>query len=159
MFVDRDQEGAIIGRFLVQQRPNQEEIADDAAEVRLLDAKAAVRAEINGAFGDALAAGLSFGGKIIQIDDAGRANIAAAAIRAIGVALVIPGMSWPEDFYWRTADNSPLELTAVEMLAMGQAGADRFSTLIYRRGALKDAVEAATTIEEIEAIDVAAGWD
>jgi hypothetical protein len=153
MFVDRDGNGKITGRFGVQQRTEQEDVAADAPELRLLDARTAARTAIDAGFGAALTAGLSFDGKVIQIDDTGRANIAAVAVRALGVALGLPGMLWSEDFFWRTADNSPLPLTAAKMLAMGQAAADQYTALVYRRGALKDAVDAAATAEDVEAID------
>ncbi len=101
--------------------------------------RAAKGAAIDEAFDTALEAGLSFGGKIIQIDDASRINIAGATTRAIGVVAGVSGLTWPDGFYWRTGDNSALPLTAARCWAMGQASADRYTVLVLNRGSLRDA--------------------
>ena len=44
------------------------------------------------------------------------------------------------------------------MVTMALTAAARFMVLRYRFGALKDAVSASQTAEEIEAIDEASGW-
>jgi len=56
MYVDRDSDGKISGRFSVQQRDGQEYLPDDSTEVTLPDAKSKKREEIQNAFGLAAAA-------------------------------------------------------------------------------------------------------
>ncbi len=131
--------------------PSQAEVDAEVARIPKL-------AAIDTAFAAAIDAGLAFGGKVIQIDDSGRANIAAAATRAGFVLLAVPGMTWPAGFVWRCADNSALSLDAASMLAMGQAAGDRFTFLVLHRGALRDALAAAATAEQVDAIAVTADW-
>lgn len=126
--------------------------------VDLSDLKSAKKMEIEAAFAAAVAAGMPYGGKVLQIDDASRQNIAAVATRAIGVVQSIAGMTWPAGFAWRMADNSYLTISAATFLAMGQAAADRYTALILHRGVLKDAVAAAADAAAIDVIDPTAGW-
>ena len=100
-------------------------------------------------------------GKIIQIDDTSRSNIISMALLAKLVVDATPGVVWPADMAnigWRTRDNSYLPMTAPQMVTMALTAAARFMMLRYRFGALKDAVSASQTAEEIEAIDEASGW-
>lgn len=126
--------------------------------VELAALKDAKRMAVETAFADAVAAGMSYAGKVLQIDDASRQNIAAVATRAIGVVQSIAGMTWPPGFAWRMADNSYLTISAAAFLAMGQAAADRYTALILHRGALKDAVAAAADADAVDAIDPSTGW-
>jgi hypothetical protein len=58
------------------------------------------------------------------------------------------------------ADNSSLALpTAADMLALGQAAADRYAALRLKLGQIKDAIDAAADQAALDAIDVTAGWD
>jgi hypothetical protein len=111
-------------------------------------------------FGARIAAGVAYGGKVLQIGDEDRANITGQSSRAIASLLTGSGVTWPSDFYWRMADNSALELpTAADMLALGQAAADRYAALRLNLGSLKDAIDDAADQAELDAIDVTAGWD
>jgi hypothetical protein len=47
MFVDRDANGNIIGQYVVQQRPGQEQVADNDPELLLSAGKAVTRAAID----------------------------------------------------------------------------------------------------------------
>lgn len=158
MFVDRDQSGKIIGRYNVQQYEGQEELADDAPELLLIAALYVKLSDIDVAFGNRVKVGMPYNGKVIQIEDDDRANISGVAARAMGVVAQVPGMTWPQGFYWRTMDNSPLPLDAPGMLAMSQAVADHYTALLYNKGALKDAANAAPDAATVEAIDANSGW-
>lgn len=162
LYVSRREDGSIWSRSAIEQFEGQEYLEDGAPDLvalELRDAKADKVTAINAAFDAEIAAGFSYAGKVIDLDEASRANIAAAATRAMAVALALPGMAWPDGFAWRTKDNTTLDLDPSEMLGMGQEAADRFTALILIRGALKDAVAAATSAEELEAVDPAAGWN
>jgi hypothetical protein len=123
-------------------------------------AKADRRNAAAAAFDVALAAGVAYGGKVLQIGDDDRANITGQSSRAIASMLSGSGVTWPSDFAWRMADNSSLALpTAADMLALGQAAADRYAALRLSLGAIKDAIDAAADQAALDAIDVTAGWD
>jgi len=159
MFVDRDTDsGLIVARYANRQRIDQEEIADDAAEILLKDAVTAKRAAIEAAFAAAVAAGVEYGGKVLQIDDASRANISGQAVRAAAAVAGLNAVTWPETFAWRMLDNTYLPLSATDMLDMAQAASDRYIALRFRLGQLKDALAAATTADEVAAIDPSSGW-
>lgn len=104
------------------------------------------------------AAGLSYGGKVIQIDDASRQNISGIATRALGVVQGVEGLTWPVGFAWRCLDNSWLEISAADFLAMAQQAADLYTAIVVHRAALKDAATAAADQAALDAIDLAAGW-
>jgi hypothetical protein len=141
-------------------------IGDRAATAEEMSARAVALAKENmrvaatAAFNTAVAAGVVYGGKILQIGDDDRANITGQSSRAIASMLSGSGVTWPSDFAWRMADNSSLALpTAADMLALGQAAADRYAALRLKLGQIKDAIDAAADQAALDAIDVTAGWD
>ena len=103
--------------------------------------------------------GLSYGGKVIQIDDVSRANISAIALRAALKSIGTPGITWPEEGYpWRTLQNEWLLLTAAQFLDMAQQAADLYTAIRVRYGGLKDALAAAADAATIAAVDPNTGW-
>lgn len=132
--------------------PTQDEVAVEIARASKLAAAAA-------AFAGQVAAGITFGGKLLQIRDTDRANITGQAARAVAALTAGSGVTWPSNFAWRMADNSYLPLpTPADMLALGEAVSDRYAALRLRFGQLKDAIAAAETVEALDALDVDAGW-
>ena len=130
-------------------------------QVRRKMAELFKREKIASVYEARVTAGVAHRGKIIQIDDTSRSNIISMALLAKLVVDATPGVVWPADMAnigWRTRDNSYLPMTAPQMVTMALTAAARFMMLRYRFGALKDAVSASQTAEEIEAIDEASGW-
>lgn len=129
-------------------------------EIDLKVARSARLAATLAGFDAAVAAGVAYGGKVLQIRDADRANIAGQCSRANASLIAGSGVTWPAGFAWRMADNSYLPLaTAADMLALGEAAADRYAALRRRLGELKDAIAGAADLAALEAIDVAAAWE
>lgn len=90
-------------------------------------------------------------GKAIQSDAASRENIRSLAVRAAQAPLAFP-------IGFRTADNSTVQVSAVQMLAMQQAMAQFDQALHDHAMQLRAAIWAATTVAQIEAIDIESGW-
>jgi hypothetical protein len=89
-----------------------------------------------------------------------RGNITGQSARAIASLLPGSGVTWPEGFAWRMADNSYVGIaTAADMLAMGEAVSDRYAALRFRLGQLKDAITAAADQAALDAIGITVGWD
>lgn len=59
---------------------------------------------------------------------------------------------------WITADNTVVNLTADDMIAVGQAAADHEQSMIYAGQAHKTAVRALPTVHDVLAYDYLANW-
>lgn len=110
--------------------------------------------EVEARYGEHLAAGFGYGGKVLQADDGSQAKINGAVTRALLAAQ--SGEAFSVD--WTCADNSVLTLDGAGMCAMGAACGDFVTQAFYRRRALKDALLAAATVAEIEAIQIDSDW-
>jgi hypothetical protein len=108
--------------------------------------------ELSSVFEAKVLAGLTHQGAVFQIDEQSRANIAAMATFAISANL---GGPWPKDFYWIAADNTHVPMSSTEMLAFAQAAGAYVSSLILKQRGVKDAIAAATSVAEVDAIDPA----
>lgn len=142
-------------------RDPQDRTMPSKVDVERQIASIAKREKIAAAFEAAVAGGVSHRGKIIQVDDASRSNIISMALTAKLVIDNTAGVAWPADMTnvgWRTKDNTYLPMTAPQMVAMALACMQRFMAMRYRFGALKDALAAARTVAEVEAIDASSGW-
>jgi hypothetical protein len=95
-----------------------------------------------------LAQGVAFGGSFAQIDRDSTANMNAAA------SLHLAGI-FPADFRWRMADNTFLPVTGPQMVALAATAAARVYALRAAYWVARDAVMAATTREEADAITAA----
>ena len=159
MFVDRDANGNIIGQYAVQQRPGQEQLADNDPALLLLNGKAATLAAIDAAANAVTGAGIAYNGATYQIDNQSQQNIAAWGSIALGIVANVQGLTWPANFIWIAADNSQVPYaTPAAFLAFAQAAANYVTGLVLNARTLKDAVSAATTAQALAAIDPSKGW-
>ncbi len=113
-----------------------------------------------------IVAGFTFGAPAVlyQSRPEDRENLAGASTAAIAAMMVgsQPGdLRWADptkDFEWIAADNSKYPMDAQTMFALGQRAMAHKQAHIFAAFAMKRAIEDATTVEEVEAIDIAAGW-
>lgn len=105
----------------------------------------------------ALAAGMAYHGKVLQLRAVDQQNITAMGQEARwALAAAAP---WPADFAWRMADNSFLPLAdAPAMIALGEAAKAEIQRLRRVKWAHADALAAAATAAAIAAYDIEAGW-
>jgi hypothetical protein len=122
--------------------------------------------EINSAFEGRVLAGMPYGGGVLQLRPDDRANVTAVFSRAmafVSQALQpVPGVTitWPPGGYpWRMLDDTYLLLSPQEFIDMAQQAADHYGALFYASRAMKDAADAADTVEQLAAIDTSQGWD
>jgi hypothetical protein len=116
-----------------------------------------VLALIGGRYQSALAAGLAYGDKILQIREQDQANLTTMGNEARWAKAA--GAAWPADFAWRMADDSFLAIpTADAMIALGEAA----KTEVYRLRRVKwshvDALLALGTSADIAAYNFETGW-
>lgn len=133
---------------------------DELAAIRLGRARALKAAAIEAAYNAVIAQGVPYGGKVLQVREQDRPNVAAVFARAISYVLDVPGITWPEGGHpFRMLDNSTVHYSTADFIAMALKAADRVTAIRLKAGALKDALAAASTLEAVAAIDHAAGWD
>jgi hypothetical protein len=124
----------------------------------LVDLRAEKLAALARRYDAALAAGMTYQGKVLQLRAADQQNIAAMGQEARWARAA--GLPWPADFAWRMADNSFLPLPdAAAMIALGEAAKAEVYRLRQAKWAHADALNAATTAAEIAAYDIETGWD
>jgi hypothetical protein len=141
----------------VQQRPEQEEIADDDPSLLLLYAKAAKLVAIDTAFSAALT--YVSNGVAFQVDATSQQRITSWGALAMGVVADVPGVTWPDNFVWVAADNNQHPfVAAADFFAFAQGAALRVTALILNARTLKDATAAATTTDDLAAVDPSSGW-
>jgi hypothetical protein len=158
MFVDRDGNGNIIGRYTAQQRPGQEQLADNDPALLLITGKVAALVAIDAAATAAAAAGFTWNAAAYRIDTLTQQQISALGSIAMGVVMNVPGLAWPQGFAWVTLDGTPTPFAAADFLAFAQAAALRVTALVLNARGLKDAVTAATTAQALAAVDPSKGW-
>ena len=124
------------------------------AATDLAAAQAAAIAQIN-AKRDATEQGtFAYLGKLIDADPVSCQRITVAA----STAQMALSSNVPYALEWSCADNSLLPLDALGVLGMMQAlGSHGLAVHLHARG-LKTAVLAATTVEQVAAVDLATGW-
>lgn len=133
--------------------------APELALIAIGKAKREKAGAIAAAYAAAIARGCKHRGKVIQLDAESRGNISALAT----VAELAQGgkAQWPamlESKGWRTLDNVHLPVTPGEMLTLSLAAMAQFVAIRFHASALKDALAAARTVADVEAIDATAGW-
>ena len=102
-------------------------------------------AQIDRARDTALEDGFIFNGVRYDCDDLSVQRITGAAVLGIlNPAFVTP---------WITFDNSVVTLTAADLAGLGAAAAVHVATQLFKARALKDEVLAATTVEQVSAIN------
>jgi len=124
------------------------------AETALQSAQFAAITQIN-ATRDAIEQGtFTYLGKQIDADPVSCQRITVAA----STAQMALSASVPYALEWSCADNSRLALDAMGVLGMMQAlGSHGLAVHLHARG-LKTAVLAATTVEQVAAVDLVTGW-
>ncbi len=108
----------------------------------------------------------AFAGHTFDYDDQSQKRITGAAALA-GFALTLggklPGDSlWhggAEPFVWIAADNQLVPMDAVMCFGLGQAAANWESAHIFAAKALKNAIEVAEDHDDLDAINIEAGWE
>lgn len=93
------------------------------------------------------------GTNILQADENSRRYIRALARQA---ADGLRGLTFTAQF--RTADNGEMPVNSAEMLGIELALADFDASLYAHAAALRTAIAAATTVAQLDAINIAAGW-
>lgn len=126
--------------------------AQEIAAYDIARAKADRLGEIEAAYQAQLDAGVVYGGHAYQIDDASQQKINAVATRAGFVVSGMAGATWPDGFIFIAADNTLVPFTAAQFIPMALAAADRVTSLIMTRLALKGAVAAAVTMDDLAAV-------
>jgi hypothetical protein len=105
----------------------------------------------------ALAAGLNYGGKVLQIREQDQANITTMGNEARWAKA--SGAAWPANFAWRMADDSFLALpTADAMIALGEAAKAEVYRLRLVKWGHVDALRALPDGNAVAAYDFETGW-
>lgn len=105
----------------------------------------------------ALAAGMAYGGKILQIREQDQANLTTVGNEARWAKAT--GTTWPADFAWRMADDSFLAMpTANAMIAVGEAAKAEVYRLRRVKWSHVDALLALGTSADIAAYNFETGW-
>lgn len=87
-------------------------------------------------------------------DEKSRANITGATV----LATIAQSQGQPFVMSWKLQDNTVKVLTGAQMIAVGIAAGQRVAACHARAQQLGAAIEAANTPEQIDAIDINAGW-
>ena len=118
----------------------------------LAEAKRARRAEVSGLYSQKLAAGMSYAGKTLQIDEDSQLRIIGAAAKA-GIVGGAPSAGW------RMADNTFLKLAdGPAMIQLAAAVSAKVESLRVIMWGHKDAIEALGDVASVAAYDITAGW-
>lgn len=87
-------------------------------------------------------------------DAESRANITGA----VTMALIAQGAGQPFSINWKLANNAIATLNAAQMIAVGVAVGQHVAATHANAQSLGIAIDAAATHQDLDAIDVAAGW-
>jgi hypothetical protein len=105
-----------------------------------------------------IAGGFTWSGTLYQIDPDSQAQITAFGAMALGSITDPANSPWPPGFTWIALNNSQVPMDAPTMYAFARAVATCVSGCILTLRAIKNAILAATTQAELDAIDVTAGY-
>lgn len=141
MYVQRNEQGAVVGIFANAQPGFAEEWLEDGHPD--LQPRPSVR-EVDLERDSRIDAGVEFQGVLFQSRATDRENIAGAA--QLGFMAVVAGaevgdLRWSnpdQDFAWIASDNSLVPMDAPTVVAFGKAAAERKQTLILAGRQLKD---------------------
>lgn len=143
---------------------------DDVSAQALLDAYAGSPAELAywqaqwlanlaALFLSKLSADMIYDGAAYQIDANSVQNITAMGALAGQALSNTPGAApWNPNFGWITSANTIAPMTAAQMLGFAQAAAGHVSAIIFNNRTLKDAIAAATSAAQVQAVDLTQGW-
>lgn len=91
---------------------------------------------------------------IFDSDDTSRQNVSGAAIAA--QSIIATGGSF--SFEWTLKDNSRVSLTAQQILTVHITGVSFINSVYNYAASLRTQIDNATTVGEIDAIDIESGW-
>lgn len=77
---------------------------------------------------------------------------------AVTMALIAQGAGAPYSITWKLADNTVATLTAAQMIGVGVAVGQYVAACHARAQTLGLAIQAASTVAAVDAIDIGAGW-
>jgi hypothetical protein len=118
----------------------------------LATAKATRKGEVVALYQTKLAAGMPYGGKVLQIDEDSQLRITGAAAAA-GLVGHVPASGW------RMADNTFLALAdAAAMIALASAAAAQVEALRVVMWGHKDAIDALSDVSSVQSYDITSGW-
>lgn len=118
-------------------------------EAKLKYAKEFKKDEIDNAKNNAIKGGVSYKDKIFQSAEKDR-NLLTSTVSLFAITKQLP-----EGFVWISKDNEAVPFTLEELIELGGIMANSVNTNTIKARTLKDKVEQAQTLEEIEAIK----WD
>ncbi|EGC6704052.1 DUF4376 domain-containing protein [Campylobacter jejuni] len=118
-------------------------------DAKLKYAKEFKKDEIDKAKNNAIEGGVSYKDKIFQSAEKDR-NLLTSTVSLFAIAKQLP-----EGFVWISKDNEAVPFTLEELIELGGIMANSVNTNTIKARTLKDKVEQANTLEEIEAIK----WD
>lgn len=104
------------------------------------------------------AIGFTYNDVVYQIDDMSQMRITALAVKAQRAIDQAPGATWEQNFHFIAADNTAVPFTAEQFGPFADAASNVVIARRLHARDLKDQLLAAQTIEELDAIDVTAGW-
>lgn len=118
-------------------------------EAKIKYAKEFKKDEIDNAKNNAIKGGISYKDKIFQSAEKDR-NLLTSTVSLFAITKQLP-----EGFVWISKDNEAVPFTLEELIELGGIMANSVNTNTIKARTLKDKVEQAQTLEEIEAIK----WD
>lgn len=101
-----------------------------------------------------IAAGCTTSFGVADADDVSRANI----LGAVSMAMIAKGASEAFSIQWRMHDNSYQTFDADQAIQFGVEVGSFINTCYQASFVIKNAIEAATTRADIEAVDITAGY-
>lgn len=105
-----------------------------------------------------IAAGFTYQSNVYAIDPQSCSNIDSMA-NAAQASIAHPTVfAWPSDFFWPTASNAQISMTALEMVTFGYAAAHYVRDLKVYAGSLTAQIMAATSVSAVEAVSLTTGW-
>ena len=102
----------------------------------------------------AISAGVTTPYGVFQTDEVSRVNIVGATLAAV-IATI---QSQPFEITWTLLDNTTVALDATEMISVGLLAVTYVAGLHENARAIRTALEAATTVEDLLMVDVLDGW-
>lgn len=119
----------------------------EAPTATLEDVIREAKARINMAREEAVAAGVSYAGNLYDSNERSRENLTGT------VAAMEAGVPLPAGFTWRTADNKDVPMTAQDLVGLAGAMLQHVNAAYVKSWELKAKIDAATSKEEIEAVN------
>ena len=97
-------------------------------------------------------AGFYFESNMYDSDTLGKANVTGA------ITSILCGFTLPSTFTWRSKDNQNIPMTGEQLTGLGLSMSAYISTIFGWSWELKSIISTMTSIDVIEAFDIAAHW-